>query len=297
MTARCRSTPAAASPIKTARSARTAFLTSFVTVTGVGSTWTNRGNLTVGNEGDGHLSITDGGAVSSNTAMIAADRTFFTFSGSSVSVTGAGSTWTISGGFNVGSGGATGSSSTDAGGSVSCGDGFIGNNEFAVNTLASAEVKGTAPLGPWNDSGLEVFSVERGLLRSRTAAQSAWIKVSEYIKTGGRLEFLGGTLDAQSISFEGFGAFFWQTGTLHVGNYDGYLTNSAGTLAPGHSAGQTIVQDDYTQGEAGTLEIEIGGSEQGGQHDFVNVIGNALVDGQLDLRLVNGFQPLHPRRS
>ena len=259
-------------------------------VSGAGSTWTNSGNLTVGNRGSGYLEIHPGGAVSSNTATIgAAAGDNFPFSGGSVLVSGAGATWTISGALNVGSGN-TGSLIIDAGGSVSCGDGFIGNNEFAVNTLASAEVKGAG--STWTLERLRIGGLlgRAGTLEIEDRGTVS-VDQSIEIKTGGRLEFLGGTLDAQSISFEGFGAFFWQTGTLHVGNYDGYLTNSAGTLAPGHSAGQTIVQDDYTQGEAGTLEIEIGGSEQGGQHDFVNVIGNALVDGQLDLRLVNGFQP------
>src|SRR5262249_7876670 len=41
----------------------------------------------------------------------------------------------------------------------------------------------------------------------------------------------------------------------------------------------------------GAIQIEIGGVGQGTQFDFVNVTGTALVDGHLDLSLINGFVP------
>ena len=39
------------------------------------------------------------------------------------------------------------------------------------------------------------------------------------------------------------------------------------------------------------MEIEIGGMGMGSQYDFINVTGNALVDGDLELRLIDGFIP------
>lgn len=108
----------------------------------------------------------------------------------------------------------------------------------------------------------------------------------------GFVDLAGGTLDAGDISFFGAGGgFIWTSGTLHVGIYHGDLLNQGGTLAPGHSAGDTLILGDYQQRSKGTLEIEIGGLGQGTQFDFVNVTGNALVDGTLDLKLIDGFVP------
>jgi hypothetical protein len=108
---------------------------------------------------------------------------------------------------------------------------------------------------------------------------------------GGTLRLEGGTLDTASVSFQGGGAFNWTSGTLHVGTYNGNLTNQGGTLAPGHSAGSTAIVGNYTQQAGSTMEIEIGGPGQGTQYDFVNVTGNALIDGKLKLLLINGFTP------
>jgi T5SS/PEP-CTERM-associated repeat protein len=110
-------------------------------------------------------------------------------------------------------------------------------------------------------------------------------------RQGSRLRLQGGTFDTEELRFEGSGQFEWTSGTFHVGRYHGNLVQPAGTLAPGHSAGSTTVLGDYTQQSAGILEIEIGGLAQGTQHDVLNVTGNALVGGRLDLSLIDGFVP------
>ncbi|EKF39809.1 outer membrane autotransporter barrel domain-containing protein [Nitratireductor indicus C115] len=63
------------------------FSTGRVTVTGAGSTWTNKGNLNVGVGGYGNLLIEDGGTVSSKTGGIGGSA------GGAALVSGAGSTW------------------------------------------------------------------------------------------------------------------------------------------------------------------------------------------------------------
>ena len=100
-------------------------------------------------------------------------------------------------------------------------------------------------------------------------------------------------LDAQSVTIaDPFpGIFNWTTGTLHVANFNGNLLNQDGTLAPGHSAGSTVVAGNYTQQPPAVLEIEIGGVAQSTQFDFVNVTGTATLDGLLDLHLIHGFHP------
>jgi hypothetical protein len=66
--------------------------------------------------------------------------------------------------------------------------------------------------------------------------------------------------------------------------------NSAGILAPGSSIGTTEIQGNYNQLTDGMLEIEIGGTSAG-QFDLVNVTGNAVLGGLLDVNLNNSFSP------
>ncbi len=112
--------------------------------------------------------------------------------------------------------------------------------------------------------------------------------------TRGTFNLAGGTLDAGSIGQGVSGstvAFNFTGGTLHVDQFGSSslplnLLQQGGTLAPGHSVGTTAIFGDYTQEELGTLEIEIAGL---GDHDLVTVDGNALLDGALDVVLLDGY--------
>jgi hypothetical protein len=75
------------------------------------------------------------------------------------------------------------------------------------------------------------------------------------------------------------------------GEVVGDLSNTAGTLAPGNSPGAITVNGDYTQGEAGSLLIEIAGTEPLTEHDRLIVTGTAGLAGSLDIALLNGFEP------
>ena len=210
-------------------------------------------------------------------------------------VSGAGATWTISGALNVGSGN-TGSLIIDAGGSVSCGDGFIGNNEFAVNTLASAEVKGAG--SAWTLERLRIGGLlgRAGTLEIEDRGTVS-VDQSIEIKTGGRLEFLGGTLDAQSISFEGFGAFFWQTGTLHVGNYDGYLTNSAGTLRLATRQARPSFRTTTRREKLARWKSKSAAVNRAGSMILLMSSGTRLSTANWTCGWSTGFNRLPPRRS
>jgi len=72
--------------------------TGVVTVSGVGSTWTNTKCFNVGREGNGTLDVTNGGTVSSRIVLIGNS----TGSTGVVTVSGAGSTWTNAERLNVG---------------------------------------------------------------------------------------------------------------------------------------------------------------------------------------------------
>ena len=72
----------------------------------------------------------------------------------------------------------------------------------------------------------------------------------------------------------------------------GDVYNTAGTVAPGASAGTLTINGNYVQGPSGMLEIEIGGLLPGAQHDQLVVTGNTTLAGGLDIQLVGGFLPV-----
>jgi hypothetical protein len=79
------------------------------------------------------------------------------------------------------------------------------------------------------------------------------------------------------------------------GRINGRLTNNGGTVSPGTSVGTLTVEGNFQQNATGTLNIELGGTAAG-QYDLLNVVGGgglngAILDGILDVSLVNGFVP------
>jgi MYXO-CTERM domain-containing protein len=112
--------------------------------------------------------------------------------------------------------------------------------------------------------------------------------------TSGTFKLAGGTLSAGSIVQGVAGstaAFNWTDGRLHVGQFGSSalpldLLQQGGTLAPGNSIGTTDIFGDYTQLEAGVLEIEIAGPAN---HDFVMVHGDASLYGTVHV-LMDGYE-------
>jgi len=144
-------------------------------------------------------------------------------------------------------------------------DAVAGTLLASESSLAIGEAFDPVELGPGGGTG------------TLTIQSGATVSVSQEtaLFPGATLKLEGGTLDTQSVSFQGGGAFAWTGGTLHVGTFNGNLVNQGGKLAPGHSPGTTTVSGNYTQ-NMGTLEIEIGGTSAGhgevvrqqGSHSF-----------------------------
>ena len=258
------------------------------TVDGAGSTWTNNGNLCLGDAGDAVLEISADGRVTNNIGVIG------DVAGSTgmATVAGAGSTWTNSGDLSVGEDG-MGTINILGAGSVSNINGFIAKNAGSNGTTTVCGAGSN-----WETSGRlsiagDALNSLNGGTGTLTIQPGGTVSVAQDIILfpDGTLNLEGGTLDTEAISFQGGGQFNWTPGTLHVEVFNGNLLNQDGTLAPGHSAGDTLIQGNYTQQSPGAIEIEIGGLGQGTQFDFVNVTGNALLDGELELKLINGFLP------
>jgi autotransporter-associated beta strand protein len=83
-----------------------------------------------------------------------------------------------------------------------------------------------------------------------------------------------------------------QAGTLGgTGSSTSDFTVASGaTLAPGASAG-TLLTDDLTMQNGSTLEIELGGLTAGTQYDRVLSSGAINLDGNLVVKMINGFSP------
>ena len=125
------------------------------------------------------------------------------------------------------------------------------------------------------------------------------IVLADGANSTGILNLNGGTLIAGAISQGGGNAQFnWSGGTLTVGTLGFSLTQDvAGTVfAPGQSPGLTTIAGDYAL-TAGSLEIEMNGTEQGDLdgddigYDFVDISGTATLDSTLQILLLDGFLP------
>lgn len=98
----------------------------------------------------------------------------------------------------------------------------------------------------------------------------------------------GGTFDPGDTLTLGSGESLTGSGTLAADLVNG------GTVSPGGSPGRIYVEGNYTQEADGVLDIELGGTGIGidpNGYDQLDVTGNALLSGTLNVRLINEFEP------
>ncbi len=68
--------------------------------------------------------------------------------------------------------------------------------------------------------------------------------------------------------------------------------SNAGTLSPGTlSAGRFILESNFVQSRSGMLDIELSGLSAGDEYDVLEVSGEAILNGTLDVTLLDGFEP------
>lgn len=264
-----------------------------VTVDGAGSTWTHSGNLTVGRDGTGTLSVTNGGSVSNDYGTIGNSST----GTGSVTVDGAGSTWSNSESLYVGYDG-NGTLDILNGATVSnTAGGYIGTYATGSGT-ATVDGNGST----WNNSG----DLTIGYSGGGTLTVSA----------GGVVSNVNGTVGVMTDSFgvvtvTGAGSTWSNSGTLTVGTAGsgtlnissggevlaasanigstgllsgdslmtlnsgtGILTNY-GTIAPGNSIGTLTVDGDVVFENGSTFEVEI---DNAGNSDLLDVSGDVTIN-------------------
>jgi T5SS/PEP-CTERM-associated repeat protein len=259
-----------------------------VNVSGAGSSLTSTSFGTrIGFFASGALTIADGGAVSS------ADDAFVGIrpgSDGEVIVKGTASTWTIEDQLTVGHE-STGELTIAQGGAVSNTLADVGRLAGGNGTVTVADAGSTWTVTALNVGGNLSAAGGSGTVNVKSGGLVE-INGDTIVWNNGVIELQsGGTLDAYGTIQMNGGTFDFLGGTLHVDDFNGELKNQGGTLAPGHSAGATNIDGDYFQFAAATLEIEIGGTDAGSEFDTMKVAGEAILDGTLEVSLINSFTP------
>ena len=261
--------------------------TGTVTVTDTGSVWNVANYLVIGSGGTGTLNILNGGVV--NTEVIS-EIGRETGSTGTVTVAGDGSSWNFEGQYGgnltVGDSG-TGTLRIEDGGAIRHWAISLGREPGSTGMVS---ITGAGSI--LNGFGMSVavhgtstFRIENGAAVSFTNGLFIGLLASG----NGKVELLGGALDLNGSDLtkgEGTAMFNFRGGTLkNAGSIQlgQPFVQNGGTLAPGGSIGQTVIEGNYDL-NAGTLEIELGG--MGNPIDLVTVTSDidiANTDTTLDL--------------
>jgi hypothetical protein len=110
--------------------------------------------------------------------------------------------------------------------------------------------------------------------------EDAWVQTS-----GNTIVDAGAVLASSTLGLQG--GILTGTGTIAAN------VSNGGIVSPGGAPGVLVISptNDYQQSAAGTLIIEIGGTNSGTQSDQLIVGGHANLGGQLALHFLNAFVP------
>lgn len=228
-----------------------------VNVTGTGSTWTNSASLIVGCYGStGYLTIANGGKTTNTIGYIG----YGSSATGTVTVTGAGSTWTNSSDLYIANDG-RGTVNVENGGSVTSVYGYIG---YSAAKIGDVTVTGAG--SNWTASnpiivgryGLGTLSVANGAgVRSGSS-----ISIGYYANSTGTLNILGASSTVYSTSDTYVGRS--GTGTLSISSGGAFTT-------PGH----TFL--GYNAGSLGTVTVSDANSVLTSNRVYVGNTGTGSI--------------------
>jgi T5SS/PEP-CTERM-associated repeat protein len=263
-----------------------------VGLAGAGSTLQTSGPLVVGNAGVGSLVVSAGAQLKSASADVASQ-----FSGiGSVTVSGPTSTWDNTGGLRVGNQG-EGALVVVSGGRVTAGNASVAESSTgAGDILVQGPGSGLTVSGRLGVGGNAAGGTAGGSgAVSVRSGGSVVVNQNAVIFPGGKVRVDGGVFQAASLDNRGHielrpggilrsvGLTNAATGTVGgVGRVEGAVING-GRVAPGSSPGILTIDGNYTQQAQGELEIEVGGTTPGVQHDKLVVTGAASLAGRLNV--------------
>jgi len=269
------------------------------TVTGSGSRWNNTGSLIVGHVSYGILNVVAGGVVTSPVGVVGNEAG----SSGTVTVTGSGSQWNNANSLQVGSFG--NGTLNIANGSVAVGnlttvgaDGQINNTDgsFVSNTVinqAGGEILGRgsfSAIGGWSNSGFMGFRGGVSNVYGAVNNQAGGTIFSEFF---GTTYFHGDVVhNGVQIAVGAGSRIEFQGNVSGAGNYfSGGTVTMNGAFRPGNGPGVVSFANDLSFGAGASLEIEIGGLTAGSQHDKLSIASDLALDGELEVSLINGFNP------
>ncbi len=265
------------------------------TVSGAGSELFATGELTTGFGNEGRLDVLAGGALTSSGGSIGTINNGV----GTVTIAEVGSSWVNSAGLVVGDSGDGVFAVLNGGGALNR-DTFLGKAPIGSGT---AIVEGAGSL--WNILGQLGIGVTssfaeggQGTLRIRPGASTV-VSGKTYLGTNDALHLEGGELSTSEVKFIGANKpFFWTSGKLRdVRRFETNMTvPTGGILEPVHATGTTLltgteILGNYDQQAVGsTLSVDIAGASPS-NFDLVNVHGNALLGGNLQVSLSGAFTP------
>lgn len=228
--------------------------------TGSGSLLSIDNAITVGYRASGaSLRIADGAAASSAQGIIGySDGTIYHANNNTVTVSGSGSRWDISGRLEIGS-------PVDA-----------TNNRLAIAAGGTVAVNGGIDI---HGEGNGIHVGDGGRLEIATGFDASHGNFA--LEAGGALSVAG--------QLSGF-SLLGERSRLEAANLLGDLTVH-GTFAPGNSPADCQLLGNLTLAPDGTLEIELGGYLPGAEHDRLAVAGLATLGGTLELAFLHAFSP------
>ncbi len=251
-----------------------------VAVSGAGSIWNASGRLHIGQSGTGSLTISNGGQVSGTDGFIG----YSSGVTGNVTVQGPGAIWTAQRRIYVGYLGNGDIQLSNGGQIITTRDAYIAEQP---GSTGSVTVDGPESL--WTNQA-SVFigggSAAAGGIGELNITNGGKVTVADTLQlwAHGTLNLTGGTLVAGAIKNNIGGELNFAGGTLQTDTLTGDLTNTGGTLSPGHSPGTLIILGNYTQESPGTLLIELDSAA----HDVLAVSGVAELAGILSLDLLHG---------
>ncbi|MGH9374764.1 MAG: beta strand repeat-containing protein [Terriglobia bacterium] len=226
--------------------------TSSLTVTGVGSNWTNGGELTVGDAGFGAMTVSTKGVVSNLAATVGAQAG----SNGTVTVTGGEAKWLTNGDLTVGENG-TGTLAVAQGGYVNNADGTIGGESGSTGTATVTDSgsewanSGDLTVG---DSGTGTFTIQKGGAVSSTGGT-----IGGEASGKGTVTITSGSWSMSAdltVGAKGYGVLNGTDATItSAGGSIGESPNSIGAVTLG-SSNWTMTTDLSVGGQgAGTLNL------------------------------------------
>ena len=167
------------------------------------------------------------------------------------------------------------------------------NNSGLVDFSGFGSVVGTAP-GTFTNSGTITVSADGPRIDTGTDNTGGLIHV-----TGGQLRHTVGWTNAGTVQVDSGtlfivdGGAFGNTGTvISNGTIQGLSFSNDGTLAAGASPGKTVINMPLTLLSNSIIEAELGGTNQGVDYDWIEVINNAVtLGGTLNVTHFGGFTP------